>query len=99
MSTEPWDKESVYDEQISPLMTQIIALCKEHEIPMVMQFQIADREDEGPLFCTTALPIGRACEKIRDLARRVQPERPFAIAETIVTKPDGSKHITSRLIR
>lgn len=94
-----WDKEAVYDEHISPLMTQIIALCKEHRIPMVMQFQIADTEENGPLFCTTTLPFEDvACEKIRDLSQRMQPRRAIVLAETIVTNPDGSKHITIRQV-
>ncbi len=95
-----WDKEAVYDEHISPLVAKIIALCKEHQIPMVAQFQIADDEENGPFLCTTTLPFkGVACEKLHDIARRMQPERPFAIAETVATNPDGSVHITSRLIR
>ena len=48
--TEPpfWDKEAIYDEKISPLMTQIIALCKQHGIPVVARFQICDTEESGP---------------------------------------------------
>lgn len=43
-------KEHIYDEQISPLMTQIIAICNEHKIANVLTF-LLDR-DEG-LVCTT----------------------------------------------
>ena len=43
-------KEQIYDEQISPLMTQIIAICNEHKIANVLTFSL-DR-DEG-LVCTT----------------------------------------------
>lgn len=43
-------KEQVYDEQISPLMDRIIALCYEHKIPLVSSFGL-DRE-EG-LVCGT----------------------------------------------
>lgn len=43
-------KEEIYDEQISPLMTQIIALCYEHKIPLVSSFAL-DKE-EG-LVCST----------------------------------------------
>jgi len=52
---EQWTKEDVYDEQIAPLMTQIIAICKEHRIPLVAQFNYAAEED-GPLLCTTIIP-------------------------------------------
>jgi hypothetical protein len=50
-------KEALYDEQISPLMRQIITLCKEHKINMVADFSLGyDPEADETLFCTTALP-------------------------------------------
>jgi len=45
------DKERVYDTAISPLMAQVIAICKEHGIPMVASFVYAPEQ-----FCTTAIP-------------------------------------------
>jgi hypothetical protein len=62
-------REAIYDEQISPLMTRIIAICKEHSIPMIFQAQInddrkglsdvnEDGEELGPFFCTTVLAGG-----------------------------------------
>ncbi len=52
-----YDKEQVYDEQISPLMKQIIAICKEHELTMISSFYLAseDMRDEGDVVCTTRL--------------------------------------------
>jgi hypothetical protein len=47
--------EDAYDEHISPLMAQIIELCKTHKIPMVAQFLLDDDEDGDPLRCTTSL--------------------------------------------
>lgn len=97
--SEFWDKEAVYDEQISPLMTQVIAICKANNIPMVAQFQYANDKENGPALCTTTLPIdGITCDKLRRIASSMQPERPFCIAETIETLPNGSKRITSRLV-
>lgn len=72
-------RERLYDEQINPLMAQVIALCKEHDIPIVACFQIDDDRDTGDddhqdLLCTTVvLPAGegvapqlrRAAEEIR----------------------------------
>ena len=50
-------KEAFYDERISPLMAQIIALCKEAKINMVADFSLGyDEEAEETLFCTTCLP-------------------------------------------
>lgn len=53
------DSEAIYDAEISPLMTQIIAICKRHRIPMLATFQYSNREtDEGNAhFCTTRLPF------------------------------------------
>lgn len=45
-------KEEIYDAQINPLMAQIIAICKEHKIPVLASFTLDF--DEG-LHCTTAL--------------------------------------------
>ena len=43
-------KEQVYDEQISPLMQQIIAICNEHKIANVMTFSL---DHDTGLLCTT----------------------------------------------
>lgn len=52
---EVFDKEHVYDSQISPLMTQIIEICKEHSIPMIASFTYAVCQERGPGRCTTLL--------------------------------------------
>jgi hypothetical protein len=90
-----YDKENVYDEQISPLMTKIISICKEHRIPMCAIFQYSDDEGEnGPGHCTTALVFeGVAKDKIVQVAKAIRPQRPVCIAETHITNPDGSKTI------
>lgn len=62
-------RDGVYDEQIAPLMSRIIAVCKEHGIPMVFSAQLnddragdsdvnEDGEPIGPYFCTTLLTGG-----------------------------------------
>ena len=49
-------KEAFYDEKISPLMTQIIAMCKEAQIPIVADFALDWNEDEqNYLKCTTSI--------------------------------------------
>lgn len=52
--TRPKTKEDIYDEQISPLMHQIITICQKHEIPMVMSFHIPNDLDDD-LSCTTGI--------------------------------------------
>ena len=47
-------KELIYDEQISPLMSQIIAICREHKIANLCAFSLED-EDGEKLSCTTAM--------------------------------------------
>lgn len=37
-TVEDFDVEKVLDEQISPLMKQVLEICKEHKIPMVSSF-------------------------------------------------------------
>lgn len=36
------DLEAVYDEKIYPLMAQILAVCKEHRMPMIACFQFSE---------------------------------------------------------
>lgn len=53
----PTAKEAIYDAQISPLMTQIIDICKENKIPMLADFGLGFSEEESAkqLKCTTVL--------------------------------------------
>lgn len=51
-------QEEIYDSKISPLMTQIIAICKEHKMPMIACFACPndnEEEDGATLRCSTAL--------------------------------------------
>jgi hypothetical protein len=45
-------KEQVYDDEISPLMAQIIDICKRHKIAMLADFCLDAKEG---LKCTTSL--------------------------------------------
>lgn len=58
------NKEQIYDNQISPLMRQIIEICQANGIAMMASFDIA-HDGEGPngddcsaLVCSTLLPDG-----------------------------------------
>lgn len=61
--SEPFDLEQVYDEQIFPLMAQILAICKAHDLPMLATFVYAQREENGEPradLCTSLVnPKGR----------------------------------------
>jgi len=90
-----WDKESVYDEQIFPLMSKVIAICQEHEIPIVCTFQYGHSDEDGALLCTTVLTkFERTDPDVRRLAQAHGPKRAEVLAETVETLPDGSKRVT-----
>lgn len=87
-------REVIYDEQIAPLMRQIIALCKEHDIPMVSSFQYNDdRPDGEAALCTTViLPGGPAsCAALQEAARVIY--RPPTL--TMLTVRDSKGQVTS----
>lgn len=48
-------KEEIYDAEINPLMTKIIAIAQEHKIAMVASFALAKDEDDNYYLCTTCL--------------------------------------------
>jgi hypothetical protein len=97
---KPWDKEAVYDAEIAPLMTKIIAICKEHEIPVVACFQYGDFEEGGAGHCVTALVKESRGDSlhIRRIAIAAEPERAFALAETRVTDADGKTTTSIRRV-
>ena len=51
---EDFDLESVYDEQIFPLMQQIIEISKKHDLPFIASFQYSTEDGENHNFCSTA---------------------------------------------
>lgn len=79
------NREAIYDERISPLMTQIIAICKEHDIPMVASFQINDDRPDGDAFmCTTCLPHKDCNPKIPEIQHLLY-RKPQLFAFTIAS--------------
>lgn len=66
------DNEAVYDSQIAPLMDQIIAICKQHNIPVAATFQLTGDDDprDGPMHCTTQI-IPRGSSRLMLLLERV----------------------------
>lgn len=86
-------KEKVYDDQIEPLMRQILAICKEHKIAMLADFTLDD-----DMKCTSALLSDeyRPTPNQLKCLEMLRPSRSghFSVTEMIETKPDGSKVIT-----
>lgn len=91
------NKEEAHDAKISPLMTEIIAICREHGIAMVASYAIPTEEDES-LRCTTLLPDGEgkpdtACQEAYNLIRRgTQTVSPMMLT---TQHADGSKTLTA----
>lgn len=81
------DKERIYDDKISPLMGEIISLCKENDINMVASFQLRSENetDNGEHFlCNTLLPLNEDHypEQYSNFCKDIY-KRPSIIAMTI----------------
>jgi hypothetical protein len=84
-----WNKESVYDTQIGPLMAHIIATCKAHGIPCAATFQYGEDNDGAALYCTTVIPgPDSACgEWMRDVQQMLRSE---AVLNAVPAPESGS---------
>lgn len=98
------NKEDVYDNQISPLILQIIGICKTQGIAMIASFNIA-HDGEGPdgqdcsrLTCTSHLPDGDEVfdDRFSKCALIIQKGAHQTSAMQITTQHcDGSKTLTA----
>ncbi len=88
-------KERVYDDLISPLMTQIIAICKEHSISMLATYDIPN-EENATLCCTTCLAdeSGEPSPRISKVARAAKLAA-SSMTMITTTAPNGDKTITA----
>lgn len=88
-------KEQVYDDRISPLMAQIIEICKEHKIAMLATFSLC--LDSG-LNCTTAM-LTDEFDPPESYLLALNTVRPPVRSPLMVTvnKADGTKEITAIL--
>ncbi|MCA8313221.1 hypothetical protein LGN43_02915 [Burkholderia multivorans] len=87
-------KEQIYDEQISPLMTQIIAICKEHRIPIVASF-FTPGDDDHELAVTTAL-LGNGFEAPVNFTNALRALRPeLFIGTPLMLRTDHSNGSTT----
>lgn len=91
------NKEQVYDEQISPLMQQIIEICEGSKIAMVANFSIPT-DEEPELGCLTFLnnedsndPFGLQHKRAVGILRGEAVDRPVIVT----TDADGKKSLTA----
>jgi len=88
-------KENVYDEQISPLVHQIIEICKEHNIALLLSAQLQDEDDET-LYCTSILPGDEdvSDERFVQALNIIRPPSRSMMHMT-TTHADGSQTLTA----
>ena len=71
---ETYDLEAVYDNEISPLMAQIIEICEAHRIPMLATFAYEQSEERGTGLCTLCMTFeGRRPSRIIDASFVIKP--------------------------
>ena len=82
-------KEEAYDSRVAPLMTQVIAICKEHKIPVLASFCL---DLEEGLHCTTALLADEyePSDKLLAANRQLQHRSPM-----MITTKNGKGEVTS----
>ena len=79
-----FNKEDVYDNEISPLMKKIIAICKEHEIPVIASFAYENDEENGIGCATTNIFFDdRKCENFSAAFKEIRSSNHSAMAITI----------------
>lgn len=88
---ELFNEEDIYDNEISPLVQQIIEVCNKHKIPMIASFTYENCEERGEGRCTTIINnidnrfdrgFGKALKTIESGGHEV-----FAVAVT-TSKPE-----------
>ena len=92
-------KEQVYDTQISPLMVQIIKICKENRIAFLFDAALGfDGDSDSQLRCTSYL-LEDDCEPTDEMLQAVEhlrPESTTFLAFTITTSNEGFKQQVTR---
>ncbi|KPY66142.1 hypothetical protein ALP50_01152 [Pseudomonas syringae pv. spinaceae] len=97
------NKEQVYDDQISPLMLQIIDICKAKGIAMMASFDIA-HDGEGPngedcsgLICSSLLPDenGDPNPSFMQANALIRGHRTRSTMHLATVHTDGSKTLTA----
>jgi len=85
------NNEAVYDNEIAPLMTRIIEICKAHHIPVTATFEYAPGD-----FCSTFIPFGGESPCHQQARDAICPP---ARSITITTKnADGSPTVIDHII-
>ena len=88
------NKEQIYDEEISPLMAQVIDICQKHKIAMVMTFHLPD-DEQDTLHCSTALVSEdwKPSEMLLEMNRLLRIPQP--LRQITLEKGNGEKTLIS----
>jgi hypothetical protein len=86
-------KEEFYDDKISPLMTQIIALCKEGEIPMLADFALDWNEDDQDFLKCTTVILNKAWEPPEEMIEAAKVLMPPQRSPMMMTVRDGDGNV------
>lgn len=91
------NKENIYDNEISPLMAQVIELCKKHGIAMIANFACPNDEDLD-LQALSVVPDenGEQPKNHKEALLCIRPPRRSHLMLT-TSHADGSKTITAIL--
>lgn len=86
-------KEEVYDKEISPLMQEIIRICKENKINMAATFSLDfNAEEDSPLYCDTVLKVdttdSQGWERIGSVHKILQPPKLWYATFAKITKDE-----------
>lgn len=84
-------KEQVYMEQIAPLVSQILSICKENKIAHIMTFSVGTSAPEGEILVTTA-HLAEKCDPPKDfieIMKLMNMYRPSPLVK--MTDQDGSE--------
>lgn len=87
-----YDKESIYDNQIYPLMDSIIKICKDNDIQMIASFTLKKIDDDGEdLLCSTYLESSEYnSNRLEDAIKVIQhgyiAQKPYFLATTITSR-------------
>jgi hypothetical protein len=90
------NKEQIYDEQISPLMAQIIAICQANKIAFLASFSIPNEEDPD-LRCTSAM-LGDEYEPPEEFLRVWQEIKPARRSMMMLRTDHGDGSVTMTAI-
>lgn len=92
-----FDLEKVYDEQIYPLMDEILKICKEHKMPVLASFMYQRTEEDGDGFCTSFLSFTeerKPPKKLYNAFHIIKNEAKLSGTKITVTKADGTQEVT-----